>query len=83
MRLQDGRGRRARRQQDTLLVTGSLHQSRDLPATAVAADANAGLCAVADGVAASPCPQRASHALLDSLRQAAREGTDCLQDAWG
>ena len=70
------------RQEDALLVGGALYQSVDLAPLALSVDNTAGVCALADGVAAAPCPQRASQAVLDLLRAAERDGGADLQDGW-
>ena len=70
------------RQEDALLVADTLYQSADLAPQALVVDVSAGLCALADGVAAAPCPQRASRALLDLLRAAERDGGADVQDGW-
>ena len=70
------------RQEDALLVAGALYQLADLPPRALTVDVSAGLCALADGVAAAPCPQRASRAVLDLLRAAGRDGGVDCQDGW-
>lgn len=70
------------RQEDALLVAGALYQLADLAPRAQAVDVTAGLCALADGVASAPCPQRASRAVLDLLRAAGRYGGADCQDGW-
>ena len=70
------------RQEDALLVAGALYQVADLAPRARTVDVTAGLCALADGVAAAPCPQRASRAVLDLLRAAERDGGADCQDGW-
>ncbi len=69
-------------QEDALLVADTLYQSADLAPRARTVDVIAGLCALADGVASAPCPQRASRAVLDLLRAAGRDGGADVQDGW-
>ena len=75
-------GHRDRNQQDALLVAGNLYQDEDLPAHQVAAETAGGYCAVADGVASSPCPQRASRAVLEALCGLDAGQETLLQDGW-
>ena len=70
------------RQDDALLVAGTLYQVADLTPRARAVDVAAGLCALADGVASAPYPQRASRAVLDLLRAAGRDAGADIQDGW-
>jgi len=76
------RGHLVSRQEDALLVADTLYQSADLSPRARTVDVTAGLCALADGVASAPCPQRASRAVLDLLRTAGRDGGADVQDGW-
>ena len=76
------RGKRARIQQDALLVATDLAQAADLPVTAVTLCRSAGLCAVADGVAVSPVPQMASRKVLEALCTADQAWADLFQDGW-
>ncbi|MBV5274790.1 MAG: protein phosphatase 2C domain-containing protein, partial [Lamprocystis purpurea] len=69
-------------QQDALLVTGDLYQLADLPVHQVAGETAGGYCAVADGVASSPCPQRASRAVLEALRGLDAGQEALLQNGW-
>ena len=69
-------------QQDTLLVGGDLYQSPNLPARLLVIEGTRGLCALADGVASSPCPQRASQAVLEALRTLDDRQATWLQDGW-
>lgn len=76
------RGLIARSQQDALLVAGEIHQAANLAVRQLAGDPVGGLCAVADGVAISPCPQRASRAVLEALCEIGPQHDDLLQDGW-
>ena len=76
------KGHRDCNQQDALLVAGNLYQDEDLPVQLVATETAGGFCAVADGVASSPCSQRASHAVLGSLRGLDGGQEALLQDGW-
>ena len=76
------RGHLVPRQEDALLVAGVLYQVADLAPRALTVDVSTGLCALADGVASAPCPQRASRAVLDLLRAAGRDGGADCQDGW-
>ena len=76
------RGLVSRQQQDALLVGGDLHQSPNLPARLLVTEGTSGLCALADGVASSPCPQRASRAVLEALRTLDDRQATWLQDGW-
>jgi hypothetical protein len=71
-----------REQQDALLAAGQVWQANDLAPRHEAFDAEIGLCAVADGVAASFKPQLASRALLEILRDAEQDGSEHWQDGW-
>ncbi|WP_295413047.1 protein phosphatase 2C domain-containing protein [uncultured Thiodictyon sp.] len=75
-------GRIVRDQQDALLVAGHLYQRTDLPVHRVVGEAAGGYCAVADGVASSPSPQRASRAVLEALRGLDAGQEALLQDGW-
>lgn len=76
------RGLVSRQQQDALLVGGDLHQSPNLPARLLMTAGTRGFCALADGVASSPCPQRASQAVLEALRTLDDRQATWLQDGW-
>jgi len=76
------RGLLSQQQQDALLVGGDLHQSPNLPARLLVTEGTSGLCALADGVASSPCPQRASRAVLEALRTIDSRQGSWLQDGW-
>ena len=76
------RGLVSRQQQDALLVGGDLHQSPNLPARLLVTEGTGGLCALADGVASSPYPQRASRAVLEALRTIDSRQETWLQDGW-
>ncbi|CRI65656.1 putative stage II sporulation protein E [Thiocapsa sp. KS1] len=76
------RGLLARDQQDALLVAGAVSQSPDLRTRSVVSESRDGLCAVADGVAISPYPQRASRTVLEALCEIGPQHDDLLQDGW-
>ncbi|MFZ1575783.1 MAG: protein phosphatase 2C domain-containing protein [Chromatiaceae bacterium] len=76
------RGLVSRQQQDALLVGGDLHQSPNLLARLLVVEGTSGLCALADGVASSPCPQRASRAVLEALNTVDSRQETWLQDGW-
>lgn len=76
------RGHVVRQQQDALLVDGNIYQSGNLPACRLEAVGTSGMCALADGVASSPVPQRASHAVLAALRTIEDPAISWLQDGW-
>jgi len=76
------RGLRAGSQQDALLVAGEIHQASNLAVRHLACDSVDGLCAVADGVAISPYPQRASRTVLEALCGIGPQHDDLLQDGW-
>jgi serine/threonine protein phosphatase PrpC len=76
------RGLLARAQQDALLVAGAVLQSSDLRTHPPVSEGQDGLCAVADGVAISPCPQRASRTVLEALCELGPQHDDLLQDGW-
>ncbi|NCC41641.1 MAG: serine/threonine protein phosphatase, partial [Gammaproteobacteria bacterium] len=76
------RGLLTRAQQDALLVAGAVLQSSDLRTHPPVSEGQNGLCAVADGVAISPCPQRASRAVLEALYEIGPRHDDVLQDGW-
>mgnify|MGYP001809898606 CR=1 FL=1 len=76
------RGRVARSQQDALLVGQDIVQSPDWPITAGTLSRSGGRCAVADGVAISPVPHRASRAVLEALRNADQTPPEWWQDGW-
>ncbi|MBK1719708.1 PP2C family protein-serine/threonine phosphatase [Thiocystis violacea] len=76
------RGRVARSQQDALLVGQDIVQSPDWPITAGSLSRSGGRCAVADGVAISPVPHRASRAVLEALRRADQTPPEWWQDGW-
>lgn len=76
------RGLSPRQQQDALLAADQVKQRDDLPPQLLPIAPESGLCAVADGVAASFKPQLASRALLDILRAAQQDAVDQLQDGW-
>ncbi|MBK1620730.1 serine/threonine protein phosphatase [Lamprobacter modestohalophilus] len=76
------RGRVARSQQDAMLVGQDIVQSPDWPITDSILSRSGGLCAVADGVAISPVPHRASRAVLEALRRADQAPPEWWQDGW-
>ncbi len=76
------RGLVTRNQQDSLLVADQVWQADDVPPRAHSLNPKQGLCAVADGVAASNKPQRASRALLEILCDAQDDASDHFQDGW-
>ena len=76
------RGLIARSQQDALLVAGEIHQAANLAVRQCAGDPVGGLCAVADGVAISPYPQRASRTVLEALCEIGPQHDGLLQDGW-
>jgi serine/threonine protein phosphatase PrpC len=76
------RGLIAGSQQDALLVAGEIHQAANLAVCQLAADPVNGLFAVADGVAISPFPQRASRTVLEALCEIGPQYDDLLQDGW-
>jgi serine/threonine protein phosphatase PrpC len=76
------RGLIARSQQDALLVAGEIHQAASLAPRQLIGDPGGGLCAVSDGVAISPCPQRASRAVLETLCEIGPPHDGLLQDGW-
>lgn len=72
----------SQQQQDALLVGGDIHQSPNLPARLLVIEGTSGLCALADGVASSPCPQRARPAVLEALNTMDSRQETWLQDGW-
>jgi serine/threonine protein phosphatase PrpC len=76
------RGLLARAQQDAILIAGAVLQFSDLRTHPLVSEGQDGLCAVADGVAISPCPQRASRAVLQALCEIGPGHDDVLQDGW-
>jgi hypothetical protein len=76
------RGLARRTQQDALLVAGQGEQSDDLFGKGLVLDAAEGLCAVADGVAATAYPDLASRTVLEALREAAQARPDLCQEGW-
>ena len=67
------RGKLNRQQQDCLLVNGVIHQESVLPITSLRLATNDVLFAVADGVASSPAPRRASRTVLEALARVVQE----------
>ncbi|WPL19240.1 hypothetical protein Thiowin_04352 [Thiorhodovibrio winogradskyi] len=80
------RGLGPRQQQDALLAGGLVWQALDLLPRAESIASDGGICAVADGVAASFKPQLASRVLRDMTMDPADEdqasALDQLQDGW-
>jgi serine/threonine protein phosphatase PrpC len=76
------RGLVPREQQDALLAVGQVWQANDLAWRHKTSEMDTGLCAVADGVAASYKPQLVSRALLELLRDADQAGSEHWQDGW-
>ncbi len=69
-------------QQDAILINDTVYQDSDLPVSSVNLDSSTGLCAVADGVAISPVPHRASYRVLDALSTGRQSRKDLLQNGW-
>lgn len=67
------RGKINRQQQDCLLVNGAIYQARALPVTTLTLAADDVLLAVADGVASSSAPHRASRTVLEELAKAIQQ----------
>ena len=76
------RGLISRQQQDSVLAGEQVWQGDDVSPLAMSVAAATGLCAVADGVAASFKPQMSSRTLLDILRHAEQQAADHCQDGW-
>lgn len=76
------RGLARRTQQDALLIAGQVEQADEALRTELVLRAAEGLCAVADGVAASPYPDLASRTVLEALREAAQARPDLCQEGW-
>lgn len=76
------RGLVPRQQQDALLAADQVRQLDDLLPHPLPITPDSGLCAVADGVAASFKPRLASRALLEILYAAQQDAADQFQDGW-
>lgn len=71
-----------RQQQDALLAMAQVRQMNNMTPRQLTITPKSGLCAVADGVAASFKPQLASRALLEILCKAQQDAANQLQDGW-